>query len=184
MIDTLKKTAVSAYYKIMPDASESYIHAHYTPPGDVVHLGVKLPDTLQNIEKVSWQWRVDKPPVGADERVRGKNDSGASVYLLFRRGIKTYILKYVFSTCVPQGTIISRSLPSPLNRMSSIVISTWRESEGNKWQIVTIDIKGDFMRAFGLKNCPRLSGVGLMSDGDGTQSEVVADYKQFMIWSE
>ena len=51
----------------------------------------------------------------------------------------------------------------------------------NQWVTATVDICTDFNRLFGSGTCPELQGVGILTDGDGTNSEVVADYKQFIL---
>jgi len=179
-IDSKEKPNKKSYYTIESATNDQYINAHYIPPCESMKLGFEVPDTLKRMKNLSWQWRVRKPPLKADERIRGKNDSGAAVYLLFKQGIKVYVVKYVFSTVVPQGTIIRHDPLYPIQRLSMIVATTWNESECNSWKSVSVDIKNDFKRAFALKECPPLQGIGIMSDGDGTDSEIIADYKQFI----
>ena len=140
-----------------------------------------MPKNLTYAKKLSWQWRVLTPPIGSDERKNGYDDSGAGIYLIFKVGMKTYVIKYVFSTVVPVGTIIGRDPLYPLQQMYIVVINTWNSVEKNQWVTATVDICTDFNRLFGSDTCPELQGVGILTDGDGTSSEVVADYKQFIL---
>jgi hypothetical protein len=175
----------SNYYSLISSISETpFFRAHYLPNLKVARLGYKLPKSLLYANKLSWQWRVLTPPSGSDERIKGKNDSGAGIYLIFKTGAITYVIKYVFSTIVPVGTIIRKDPLYPLQQMYIVVINTWNSMEKEHWETVTVDICSDFKRLFGSSVCPDLQGIGILTDGDGTNSEVVADYKNFLLSGE
>ena len=170
------------YYSVLTnDENWPYIHSHYMPLSKVVRYGYQLPDTLDNVKHLSWLWRVSQPPSGADERKNGKNDSGCAVYLVFKDNLKTYMVKYVYSSVVPEGTVIRMDPMYPIQQMRLIVASTWTPDGKNRWKQVTVDICADFCRVYGTQNCPELKGIGILSDGDGTKSEVIADYAQFVL---
>jgi len=181
-IDTLSGKNSDNYYSIQKEAAgEPFIHAHYLPPGGPTRLGCRLSDTLTDATTITWQWRVHLPPQGADERVAKKNDSGAAIYLLFKNGFQTQIIKYVFSTQLPQGTVMRKDPLYPFQRMYVVVSDSWNEKEKDVWKKVTVNIKEDFMRLYGTKTCPPVLGIGIMSDGDETKSEVIADYGRFTL---
>ncbi|NLD91943.1 MAG: DUF3047 domain-containing protein [Fibrobacter sp.] len=171
------------YYEIMiSDSGMEYIHSHYDPKKKVVRYGYQLPDTMQNVEYVSWLWRVETPPVGADERINGLNDSGCAVYLIFKDKIKTYCIKYVYSSVVPKGTIIRKD-PAlyPIQQMYMVVADTWSAKDKGEWKKVVVNVKSDFKKIYKVDKCPELKGIGILSDGDATKSVVVADYAEFKI---
>jgi hypothetical protein len=172
----------SNYYSLISNLSElPFFRAHYLPNTKVARLGYKLPKSLPCANKLSWQWRVLVPPSGSDERINGRNDSGAGIYLIFKTGGKTYVIKYVFSTIVPVGTIIRKDPLYPLQQMYIVVINTWNSMEKEHWETAAVDICSDFKRLFGSNTCPDLQGIGILTDGDGTHSEVLADYKNFLL---
>lgn len=171
------------YYEILTsDSGLEYIHSHYVPSTKVVRYGYKFPDTIRNVTRISWLWRVVTPPEGADERTKGLNDSGCAVYLIFKDNVKTYCIKYVYSSVVPQGTIIRKD-PAlyPIQQMYMVVADTWTANEKGHWKKVVVDVCSDFKRIYKVAKCPELKGIGILSDGDGTKSEVVADYADFKI---
>jgi Protein of unknown function (DUF3047) len=174
------------YYEIMSgDSGLEYIHSHYVPSTKVVRYGYKLPDTMRHVTHVSWLWRVVTPPEGADERINGQNDSGGAVYLIFKDNVKTYCLKYLYSSVVPQGTIIRKD-PAlyPIQQMYMVVANTWSANDREQWKKVVIDVCCDFKKIYKVAICPELKGIGILSDGDATKSEVVADYADFKIAGE
>lgn len=169
------------YYTIETENDVKYFRAHYIPSGEVARMGYMFSDSQMPVEKISWKWRVLKPPFDADERVKGKNDSGAGIYLIFRDRMTTYIIKYVFSTVVPKGTVIRKDPLYPVQQMNIIVADTWDESKKDMWETIDVDICQEFRRVFGTRKCPRFRGFGILTDGDQTNCEVVADYSGFTI---
>lgn len=174
------------YYEIMTsDSGLEYIHSHYVPSTKVVRYGYKFPDTMRNVTRVSWMWRVVTPPEGADERIKGLNDSGCAVYFIFKDNIKTYCIKYVYSSVVPEGTTIRKD-PAlyPIQQMYMVVANTWSTNDKGQWKKVVVDVRSDFKRIYKVEKCPELKGIGILSDGDATKSVVVADYADFKISGE
>ncbi len=174
------------YYEIMmSDSGMEYIHSHYDPTKKVVRYGFQFPDTMRNVEYVSWLWRVEIPPVGADERINGLNDSGCAVYLIFKDKIKTYCIKYVYSSVVPKGTTIRKDpVLYPMQQMYMVVADTWSANDKGLWKKVVVNVKSDFKKIYKVDKCPELKGIGILSDGDATKSVVIADYAEFKIAGE
>jgi hypothetical protein len=170
----------SSYYEIRSEPKGSFLRARYRPPAPTVKLGFEVTGSLRNATTLAWRWRVHRFPVGADERVDGKSDSAGAVYCVFESGWRTYTLKYVYSAVVPSGTEF-RDDPSFFHRMAVVVVSQADRGKTPAWRPVRVDFRRDVMRVFELKEAPRLSGVGLMTDGDGTNSEVSTDYAGFVL---
>src|SRR6516225_7201434 len=87
------------YYRVVDDPSLPFVHAEYTPPEKTTVLGTEISDSDRGRARaVSWQWRAVTLPQGGDECASGKGDSAAVVYLTWKRGLKWYTLKYVWSS--------------------------------------------------------------------------------------
>jgi hypothetical protein len=171
------------YYSVVDDPVMPHIHARYRPPYETAVLGFQLPDAdRQRAKKLRWSWRAITLPEGGNECASGKEDSAAVIYVTWRRGLKWYSLKYVWSAVGPKGTTCDRKR-SPFAAQDTIIL----ESGGplGAWKMEEIDLRAEFRSHFadGDPNAdvPDFLGVGLMTDGDQTQSESVADYAQFMI---
>ena len=170
------------YYSIQPDENGiSVIHADYLPSMKTVKLGCIFPDSLKKVKYIGWEWRVIKAPEGSCENVKGKNDSGASVYLVFKAGIRTFTIKYILSRSLPAGMIFEKKLVNPLQSMYMVVAGSLSDSAPEKWEQVIVNVENDFRRLFGTDQSAPLKGIGLLSDGDQTNSRVVADYRNFTL---
>lgn len=171
----------SNYYSVLHDSGNlALIHAEYTPPKKTVTLGYQFPKTWK-IKRIAWDWRITKPPSGSQEDVKGKNDSGASVYILFKEKMNIFIIKYIFSERLSVGTFFPKSLPSPLQKMQMVVKSSLADTKPGEWVHIEADICTDFESFFGFSFVPDSRGIGILTDGDQTVSNVKADYANFKI---
>lgn len=171
------------YFKRMDSPTGEFIRASYEPPIKTAVLGYEIPDDFkQGTKTLSWRWRAQALPTGGYECVKAKSDSAAVVYVSWRRGLRWYALKYVWSTTAPKGTVCEKKR-NPFRAQDTIVL----ESGGplNEWRSVRIDPSSEFRKHFedgdATAEVPDLIGVGLMSDGDQTGSKSSADYADFSL---
>ncbi len=170
-----------SYYKFVREDGTVMVRAKYRPPLESVTLGMQIPDELRGrVRRLRWRWRVLAFPAGADECVGGKSDSAAGVFIIFKRGLKHYIIKYAWTTEGPLGAVCNKRRSIFLVRDTVIL-----ESNGpvDRWLTEQIDPKMEFVRHFGgtLDEAPDLLGIGLMTDGDQTRSRSEADYADFTV---
>lgn len=172
------------YYSVVDDAAVgTYIHSDYKPPYETMTRGYQVPESMRRtFHKISWKWRALVLPNGGNECARGKGDSAAVVYLTWKRGLKWYALKYVWSAVGPKGAFCDRK--SNLFRAQETVVL---QSGGplNTWMTESLDLDAEFRRHFGNGDAhaevPDFMGVGLMSDGDQTRSPSSADFAGFVL---
>jgi hypothetical protein len=171
------------YYQVVNDPSMPFVHARYTPPEATAVLGVQIGDADRKLARaVTWQWRAVTLPQGGDECADGKGDSAAVVYLTWKRTLKWYTLKYVWSSVGQRGAVCARKR-SPFVSQDTIIL----ESGGplGVWRTEEIDLRQEFRRHFGdgdpNAEVPDFVGVGIMTDGDQTKSESSADYASFVL---
>ncbi len=172
------------YYTIVDDPGGDYIRSSYTPPTETAVLGWGVPEKMRrSVARVRWKWRALTLPVGGNECVSGKNDSAAVVYLTFKRGLRWYALKYVWSGVGPRGATCDKRR-NILRAQDSIIV----ESGGpiGQWRTVEVDPEAEFHRHFDTGRTttpehPNFLGIGIMSDGDQTQSPSAADFGGFVV---
>jgi len=172
-----------SYYSTAAEDEKIYVRGRYVPPMKTVVLGYQLADQdRQRAKTLRWTWRAVTLPNGGDECVSKKADSAAVVYITWKRGLRYYTLKYVWSAVGTKGTVCD-SRRNPFSAQDTIIV----ESGGplNVWRSVEIDLAKNFRHHFANDDpsaaVPDLVGLGIMSDGDQTNSESVADYGNFVI---
>ncbi len=171
------------YYRVLQDESGSFVRARYTPPMATTVLGIQIPDAKRrDARKLRWRWRAITLPNGGDECASGKEDSAAVVYLTWKRTLKWYTVKYVWSAVGQRDAVCDRKR-SPFSAQDTVIL----ESGGptGAWRNEEVDLKSAFRKHFeedkADSDVPDFVGVGIMTDGDQTRSESSADYADFAL---
>lgn len=168
------------YYKILNEDGLTFLRAEYKPKYKTTIFFRKLPKIPSKYKKLEFKWRIHKFPEGADETVEGRMDSAASVYLFFKDGLKKYVIKYIFSTAHKKGFNFRATDSNFINKLHIVVLED-RKPEIGKWLKEEINFYEDFKKYFEREDVPPLLGIGVLSDGDGTKQDVVADYADFTL---
>lgn len=169
------------YYTLFKDGSPPFVRGAYRPPMKTTVLGYQLPDDERSrVRWLCWKWRAVTLPKGGNECHKGLGDSAAVVYVSWRRTLKWYALKFVWSAVGPRGATCDKKR-NPFMAQDTVIL----ESGGplQVWRDETIDLDAEFRKHFAdgdpEASVPDFMGVGIMTDGDQTQSESTADYAEF-----
>lgn len=166
------------YYSVVTEGGETFVRSKYVPGLKTAVLGWQTPDgDRRAVEKIRWKWRARTLPAGGDECVSGKTDSAAVVYVTWKRGLRYYTLKYVWSSVGQKGKVCDTKR-NPFVAQDTIIL----ESGGplGVWKTEEIDLASEFRKHFDSEP-PDFVGLGLMSDGDQTKSESAADFAGFTV---
>jgi hypothetical protein len=171
------------YYSVVDDPVMPYVHAAYKPPYETTVLGFQLADEDRaRAKRLRWSWRAITLPKGGNECASKKEDSAAVVYVTWKRGLKWYTLKYVFSAVGPKGKTCD-SRRNPFVAQDTIILESG--SPTGTWVTEDIDLRAEFQNHFEggdqTANVPDMAGVAIMTDGDQTGSVSEADYGTFTI---
>lgn len=166
------------YYQLADGPGLPHVHAAYEPGYKTAVLGFPVPgDRARSFHHLSWKWRADVLPRGGDECAAGVEDSAAVVYVTWKRALRWYTLKYVWSSVGVKGSVCDRKRNLFLAQ-DTIILETGGPLG---WKSESIDLDADFRAHFGEDDPPDLKGLALMSDGDQTRSESAADYGDFLL---
>lgn len=171
------------YYSLAANADPPHIQARYRPPWETAVFGYELDEhTRETATAVRWKWRAVKLPVGGDECTDGKGDSAAIVYLSWKRGLRYYTLKYVWSAVSPKGAVCARKR-NPFLAQDTIVLESGPPL--GEWKSESLELAAELRKHFfdgdPDADLPSFLGVAIMSDGDQTQTESAADYTDFVV---
>ncbi len=170
----------AVYYEVMEEDGKTLVRSAYRPGMESVVMGMEVPEPYrQRARRVRWRWRVRDFPAGGDECRGGKADSAAAVNVVWKRGLRWYILKYVWSTEAPRGVTCDERRTVTLSR-DTVVLE--RNGERGQWHLEIVDLRRAFLDHFARGDTsievPELVGIGLASDGDQTHSASGADFAE------
>jgi hypothetical protein len=169
------------YYSVLP-GPPAHIRSAYQPGFKTAVVGYDVKEWQARASKLRWRWRAVTLPKGGDECRDGKGDSAAVVYVSWKRGLRYYTLKYVWSAVGTRGAVCDKKR-NPFLAQDTVI----RESGAplNEWKSVALDLPAEFRKHFEdgdpKAEVPDLFGVGLMSDGDQTASPSSADFAEFAL---
>lgn len=171
------------YYSVVTENGATFVRSRYTPGLKTAVVGWQTPDAdRRRVKRVRWTWRAQTLPKNGDECVADRADSAAVVYVSFKRGLRYYTLKYVWSAVGKIGAICDRKR-SPFVAQDTIIL----ESGGptGAWKSVDLDLAAEYRAHFeggdATAEVPDFIGIGLMSDGDQTNSDSSADFGTFTL---
>lgn len=169
------------YYKVLP-GPPPHIRSRYEPGMKTAVVGYDVKEWQTRATRLRWRWRALELPQGGDECARGRGDSAAVVYVSWKRGLRYYTLKYVWSAVGQRGSVCDKKR-NPFLAQDTVIV----ESGGPlaEWKTVELDLRSEFQKHFEGGNAaaevPDLFGIGLMSDGDQTASVSSADFADFTL---
>jgi hypothetical protein len=171
------------YYSVVREGGKSFVRSRYRPPLKTVVLGWQTPDASRSRARLlKWSWRARTLPVGGNECASGKGDSAAVVYATWKRGLRYYTLKYVWTTLGEKGAVCD-SKRNPFVAQDTVVLRAGPPT--GSWQSEEIDLRSEFRKHFeggdASADVPDFVGVGIMTDGDQSRSESSADFGTFTL---
>ncbi|MCL2723285.1 MAG: DUF3047 domain-containing protein [Polyangiaceae bacterium] len=177
-----RKSGPVNYYRVLTEGTTSFIRGEYHPGLKTTVLGFQVPDgDAAKAQFLKWRWRAVTLPQGGDGCSDGKRDAAANVYLTWKRGLRWYTLKYVWTTVGTKGSVCDKKR-NPMVAQDTVVMEVGSPLE---WRTVSIDLRDEFRRHFanGDANAdvPEFKGIGIMTDGDDTKSESAGDYADFVL---
>lgn len=135
-----------------------------------VQNGHDIDWNLQSHPRLQWRWRAHTLPEGASEK--GKNDTGAAVYVTFGKDWlgRPKSIKYTYSSSLPVGTVVS------FGPLKVIVIDSAQEPRLGEWKTIQRNVVQDYRQVFGGSPPDRPVSITLWSDSDTTGDESKADF--------
>jgi Protein of unknown function (DUF3047) len=111
--------------------------------------------------------------------------AAANVYVTWKRGLRWYSVKLDWSTEAPEGKTCNRTR-NPVVASDTVILRSggptgvWREEEIDPDALYRAHFEGGRADA----EVPELQGIGILTDGDQTQSVSAAEYAGFVLYKE
>ena len=134
---------------------------------------------------LSWKVRAHKLPEKANEKSSDRNDSVASIYVVFEMGRVALVkkvpksIRYTWSTTLPRGETDSKLFGN-----QQIIVVESGEQETGKWVTFERNLVEDYRKRFGDDPPKHPLAILILSDGNSTNSYVKADYDDIMLKPE
>lgn len=165
-------------YQILLDLGRPFIRASYAPGQRLEYLYHKVDWNLRERPVLAWRWRVQKFPPDAKVLDMKRSDAAAQVYIVWAVGMQKYVIKYYWGVNDGLGDEIKQSNFFAGKLWGKIVRTgpPWSE-----WQRQMRNVAEDYRQHFGDEPPEKVGAIAIMSDGDDSKGEAVADYADFRV---
>jgi hypothetical protein len=102
-----RSEAARKIYRVESENGNHFLHAYADKQS--VQIGLEQLFDPAKFRRLSWRWRVHALPQGADERMAGKHNAAAQVYVVFDNQYLPRVIKYIWSAGLPAGTGFTKS---------------------------------------------------------------------------
>jgi hypothetical protein len=161
-------------YRIESENGNRFLRAR--ADNQAVQIGLEHIFDPKNQPRLKWRWRVHEIPKGADERVKGKHDSAAQVYVIFDNQTRPRVVKYTWSSSLPVGT----QFTSPLYSRNKGIVRRSGQPDGRRWYEEEVNFLEDFKKLFGGEP-GKVQGIAILTSSDATKTAAAADYDDFVL---
>ena len=161
-------------YRIEAENGNRFLRAR--ADNKAVQLGLEHSFDPKSQPRLKWRWRVHELPKGADERVKGKHDAAAQVYVIFDNQTQPRVVKYTWSSSLPVGT----QFTSPLYSRNKGIVRRSGQPDGRRWYEEEVKFLDDFKKLFGAEP-GKVQGIAILTSSDATKTTAAADYDDFVL---
>jgi Protein of unknown function (DUF3047) len=161
-------------YRIESENGNHFLRAR--ADNKAVQLGLEHTFDPKTQPRLKWRWRVHQIPKGADERVSGKHDAAAQVYIIFDNQTRPRVVKYTWSSSLPVGT----QFTSPLYSLNKGIVRRSGQPQGSRWYEEEVNFLEDFKKLFGAEP-GKVQGIAILTSSDATKTTAAADYDDFVL---
>jgi hypothetical protein len=161
-------------YRIEAENGNHFLRAR--AENKAVQIGLEHIFDPKNQPRLKWRWRVHEIPKGADERVKGKHDAAAQVYIVFDNQTRPRVVKYTWSSSLPVGT----QFTSPLYSRNNGIVRRSGRSDSKRWYEEEVNFFADYKKIFG-EEPGQVQGIAILTASDATKTVAAADYDDFVL---
>jgi hypothetical protein len=162
-------------YKIVQEGTNHVLRAHAASAAS--GIGTELQAKVVPGTTLSWRWKIESLPAGASDRDLTKFDHTVRLYIAFKSMLVPRTINYIWSAEGKPG----EQLNHPSSNRARIIRLESGSSKAGQWVLEKRDLYQDWKTLFGNEEPPEIQSIGLMTDSDGTKTEVIGFYDDLLL---
>ncbi|MGO9704642.1 MAG: DUF3047 domain-containing protein, partial [Limisphaerales bacterium] len=144
-------------------------------------LSIKLDLAPPQKLKLRWRWRIDGVATNGSERQLAKFDHAARVFVAFDTFIgPPRTLNYLWGNVEPSGTILEH----PKSSRAQLLVLESGNGKAGQWIVEERDVMADWKKVFPGQPMPKVTGLGVMTDGDSLGVKLTGAYANIELIGE
>jgi hypothetical protein len=167
-----KKDDKKHVYVVREENGNKYLAADDNGESNIIAKKIRW--NLDKYPYLSFKWRARAIPKGADERYGESVDSGAGLYVTYKKTMIfiPHSVKFVWSSTQPLGAAMRRS---GTGKPWMVVAESGEENVG-EWRTYVYDLREIWKQTFKGKTPNKPLGIGILSDSNDTKDKAYCDY--------
>lgn len=164
-------------YSVRKDEGNSVLQARAASSAS--GLGTKAEFPLKPKTTFAWRWKIDKTPPGASDDTKKTFDHTVRLFVAFKTSLgPPRTINYVWANKIAAG----KTFHHPSSSRARFIVLESGDAKAGKWIKESRDLYADWKSLFGDEP-PNVVSIGLMTDSDGTASNVTGWYDDLQITS-
>lgn len=154
-------------YRIVTENSNACLQASANSTASALATKVDIKPLAEM--SIHWRWEISACPAKGSENVLATFDHTARIFVAFDTFIgPPRTINYVWANEMKTNSMFDHPSSS---RSKFIVLESGNEKAG-QWMLERRDLKKDWETLFKDKSMPKIVGVGVFTDSDGTHTAV------------
>ena len=129
---------------------------------------------LQSTPWVHFLWRVDTADDNPHEKTKAGDDFALRLYFITQSGVRHRTLNLVYAQHAAAGDTWESPYSNWLSDVRLYAFATKGDSPNGEWRVSSVNVGELWQNLFDTDDT--IKAVGLMTDGDNTNSQTVARY--------
>jgi hypothetical protein len=163
-------------YKIVSENSNACLRASANTTASAFATKVNI--QTASVMAIHWRWKISSCPTNGSEDKLATFDHTARIFVAFDTFIgPPRTINYVWANQMKTNSTFDHPSSS---RSKFIVVESGNEKVG-QWLLEQRDLKKDWQMLFKSDSMPKVVGIGVFTDSDGTHTTVTGWYDDIVI---
>jgi hypothetical protein len=127
---------------------------------------------------LAWRWKIDRCPTnGTDDRARTFDHSGR-IFVAFDTFIgPPRAINYVWANTAQTNAVFDH----PISARAKFIVIRTGNADADRWLSESRDLTKDWAQLFPGEKMPKIVGIGVFTDSDGTKVPVTGWYDDIIL---
>ena len=163
-------------YQIVPDGTNTCLRA--SAKSSASALATKIDLKPAAAMSIRWRWKISACPTNGSEDNMATFDHTGRIFVAFDTFLGTpRTINYVWANTLKTNAVFDH----PNSARSKFIVIESGNQKAGQWLPEERDLKKDWQTLFKEEKVPKIVGVGVFTDSDGTRTSVTGWYEDIVI---